>query len=687
MRKLSIIAILAVFVSQSAVASEILYEMFLNSSDGVIQFSGDYIGGQFGASIATGDFDGDGVIDTAIGAPFSSTDEKKWNGSVSIYMENGEKELTISGRASGDQLGSKVMFGDFNGDGFDDLAISAYNAYYMGKRPGQVYIYYGNKYWNSQADNLVDSQSYDISYFKPNLELSGYATKEGFGMDIGVSDLNGDDVDDLLVGVPFSSSLSSINSGKVNAYFGYEHGLKKEISLVFRGNVDEERFGSSIATGDIDGDSSENVIIGAYYSNVDDVEQAGRVYVYEDYEEGDYVIRTPLLTLSGFEESGWFGFDVASGMFSDDLIDDIAISSFPFNGDRGGAKLSIFYGDEESMMQEPNLVYQDPIEDSIQGASLLMADFDLDNRDDIVVGAPGVGGKVSASPGNVHIYYANGKKAIIVGKDNDDWFGSSLASSDYNMDGYRDLIVGARYADGEDSVNNGEVYVLPGNGIVFGNPRIASTETYVRRDEFIGEILDRLELREKHVTDLSECEKFKEFCLFNFIAMSDYSEMNLEGPMQLYPDITPDVRFYNDINIATMLGIVNGYLNEENSPFHPERPISRVHSLKVIFGSLDLVKPVFRFELENIDTQSSYFSDVDPRIAHMWWYPRYINFAVEQGIVSSLDLFRPDDNITMAELDELIEQTLSYLDRINEEANTRGNTGDETFGFGSESEG
>jgi len=693
MRNLIITAILAVLTSQIA-SAEVVYEMFMALEPDTTVFKGSFTGGQKGASLAKGDFDGDGIEDIAMGSPFASTDDKKWNGVVDMYLEKGNKKLSFSGKNSGDQLGSKLVFGDFNNDGNDDIAIGAYNAYKSNDRPGEVYIYYGHGDWNSQADNLLDTQTLNITYVKPDLTLSGYETNDSFGLDVYSADINNDVIDDLIIGIPFASTPSYSNSGKVNVYYGHKRGLKKEISLTIRGNESGERFGSSIASGDIDGDGQENLIVGAYYGGVDNTRQIGKVYIYDDFSPNDYVIRNYQHVLKGKNEKEWFGFDVDTGKFNDDDIDDIAISSFPYSGNSEDSKVSLFFGTEEEMKGSPDEIFTNFESESMQGASVMMEDFDMDGKDDVVVGAPGVGDKTQSTPGNINIYYANGKKSLIVGKDTDDWFGSSILTIDFDQDGYKDLVIGARYADGEKSMNNGEVYVIRGNGIGFGTGRIVSTENYVRRDEFISTVLQRLSLKTQHEKDLEECAKFIDFCLFNFSAMSDYDEMKLDGEIQLYPDVGPNDRLYNDINIATMLGMINGYLNEKNSPFHPERPISRIQSLKVVLGALKLVDNKFRFELvdelgsvENLKNQKSYFKDVNPKIADMWWYPRYTNFAVENGIINNGDLFRPDDNITMAELDDLIDEALAYIKRINEEANLRRNTEDETFGIGSKNEG
>lgn len=93
--------------------------------DGVLDvagaWSGDASSDNFGASLATGDVDGDGFVDVAVGAP----------GADLAYLIPGpatppdrSDALVFTGDA-GSGLGASVAVGDLNGDAFDDVALSA----------------------------------------------------------------------------------------------------------------------------------------------------------------------------------------------------------------------------------------------------------------------------------------------------------------------------------------------------------------------------------------------------------------------------------------------------------------------------------------------------------------------------------------------------------------------------------
>ncbi|XP_015594346.1 integrin alpha-V [Cephus cinctus] len=99
---------------------------------------GNVIGQYFGASLAAGDLNNDGLDDLIVGAPHWGQD----NGKVYIYLgsETGEfvAGATLSGNVEGGQFGYALVSGDLDGDGFDDLIVGA-----PWEDSGVVYVFNG----------------------------------------------------------------------------------------------------------------------------------------------------------------------------------------------------------------------------------------------------------------------------------------------------------------------------------------------------------------------------------------------------------------------------------------------------------------------------------------------------------------------------------------------------------------
>ena len=626
-------------------------------------------GSQFGSTIESGDFNDDGFTDLAIGAPFSNSGARSWNGSVSVVygseywtpkeydLSSSVNTVTFPGEFAGDQFGTSLAAGDYNGDGIDDLAVGAYNGYFETTRPGKTYIYFGGV---DMGSHIAES-----GFRQPDRELTGRADGDGFGLSLSTQDLDGDDLDDLLIGAPFVSTEQYTEAGAAYIHYGDEIGFR----LLFEGNSAEERFGSYIDHGDIDGDGIEEIFVSAYFAKNALMDHAGKVYIYKDKELAYEV--------AGIENAGWFGFSMDVEDYNLDGIDDLAVGEFAYWGDKEGS-IYLYLGGEEFDTTNDHYFAFDGGEELL-GSSVQISDINEDGYMDVIGGAPGVGDTNSYSSGDVYVFYGGEEEVIssIHGENADDWFGYRLDVVDFDMDGNKDLIVGSRYSDTlEDGSNNGKVFMFLGENEYLGKKIVYNydSESEISRAEFVRTILDEFELKTEKANLIQSCYEYREFCLFNFMAMSSYDGIALEPALILYPDVDTTHDYYDDINTATILGLVNGYLTEMDSPFHPENAVTRIQALKIALSAADLVPPKYRFEmidilgsLEELHSQTSYFEDINSLISYMWWYPRYTNFAVENGIIDDAETFRPDQNITKEELIEMIVRTKLILSEPDEE--------------------
>ena len=702
--------LLVVIPVETIFAYRTIYKSYIETNEFKLDFIGDQAGEQFGSSVTGGDLNGDGYDDLIIGSPYYSSEEVTWNGKVSVYFGKNDlkkrtydasvdsPDLVVYGRASGDQLGTSVATGDFNNDGLDDLLVGAYNAYYEEKRPGRVFLIFGRREF---ANKNIELQS-----TVADLELVGKDDQEAFGLSVQMGDINNDDIDDILVGAPFGLSISGVETGKVYGYSGSTFDVdsvdrpKKffysdDAYTIFMGKEKGERFGADIAVGDVIGGSYDDVIISAYFASGPNGPQTGKVYLYKGVKKHAKYERVPSDILVGDKSYDWFGFSIDAAEVDGHYKDDLLISTFPYLKKSDGGKVYVVLG--QSSFDGENNINKDTADyyvsgkngESLLGASIALGDLDGDGKNDFVLGAPGIGSVSSSDPGEIYVYYKkylNGNTRFdvkneemisrVFGENADDWFGAKMTTLDFNNDGYDDLVVSSKYSDRFDDSgvvgdsNNGKVYLILGHSDPIGQYYIykEADDEYVMRGDLVKSVIERFDVKKKRSSFIDSCYQYREFCFFAFSGQSDFSGLKLEPNIILYPDVAYSSPYYESVTIATMLGIVSGFGEEDGSPFRPDSNVTRIQALKIVLSATQLVDSVYRFQLidmlgglEGVESQESFYLDVDPSISHMWWYPRFANFAHENNLIEGRLYFRPDDYITKAELDYMIEKTLDVL--------------------------
>lgn len=238
----------------------------------------------FGASMAKiGDADGDGIDELLISAP---QEDDTGNNSGNIYLMNISDIIdpalelddctVFQGELSNDKAGERVFrAGDVNDDGYKDFFILSITHPNDNGLDGLLYLINGKSTF-SQVSSLGDSEA----KFHNDLSNSGFATDVE-----AVEDMNGDGVDDFLIGSPFADVPSS-NRGHVLGYYGGDlsgtHNISTSAGFLLHGSASNEDLGYSIVSaGDRNGDNLTDLWIGAPGNNGD----RGAIYLFSGFAQ------------------------------------------------------------------------------------------------------------------------------------------------------------------------------------------------------------------------------------------------------------------------------------------------------------------------------------------------------------------------------------------------------------------
>ena len=186
----------------------------LNSSDGFV-INGQN-GDKSGFSVSkAGDINGDGIGDLIIGAKDGNPDKKEsagrsyvvfgsedFDSSINLSDLDGSNGFAINGISAGDNSGWSVgALGDINGDGIDDIIVGANNA---NSTAGQSYVIYGN---DTGFDSTFELSSLESPDSQNGFIIDGAFIGDNLGHSVrGAGDVNGDGVNDLIIGAPFANS-------------------------------------------------------------------------------------------------------------------------------------------------------------------------------------------------------------------------------------------------------------------------------------------------------------------------------------------------------------------------------------------------------------------------------------------------------------------------------------------------
>jgi hypothetical protein len=365
----------------------------------------------FGASLATADFNRDGFTDLAAAAP------NETNGRGLVHVLYGSRSgLTatgnqlwhqdttgIEGKAeAGDYFGSALAAGDFDGDGYMDLAVAAYNESVgdvLGA--GLVHVIRGSSKGLTATGNTIWNQD------TPGVEGSGGYF---FGSSLASGNFNGDRYADLAASSPDDSEAGAGFAGTVNVLYGSGSGLSAGADQLWhQGTVgiasepgQNEAFGANLTARDFTGDGKEDLAVGVPHENVDSW-NVGAVHIIRGSSSG-LTATGSMLLINDFDGAKHtdrqyvadFGFAFAGADLNKDGRADLIISDLgePVTGSNTDGVVKVFFGAAQGVQTTAGRTWHRATPGiaggigSHFGGSFATGDYDRDGAIDLAIGGP-----------------------------------------------------------------------------------------------------------------------------------------------------------------------------------------------------------------------------------------------------------------------------------------------------------
>ena len=200
---------------------------------------------------AAGDVNGDGYGDFMAGAP-------SWGGNGKVLIWHGRNggvpmgaapDLTLFGQTANSWFGGVLTSGDFNGDGYADIAVGAPGTSEPGfPQRGRVFVYVGSPTGLNPT---------------PAFQRAGEADDRLGEALVGDIDLNGDGYTDLVIGAPNSDDAGPAQSGRIEVWIGRAGSPPLQVGTGRHHFAANDRFGDRLANaGDVNGDGFGDLIVG-----------------------------------------------------------------------------------------------------------------------------------------------------------------------------------------------------------------------------------------------------------------------------------------------------------------------------------------------------------------------------------------------------------------------------------------
>ncbi|MFJ9036904.1 hypothetical protein ACIRF8_10000 [Streptomyces sp. NPDC102406] len=344
-------------------------------------------GDGFGWSSAYGDFDHDGFDDLAVGAEYEDVDGDKDGGLVQILWGSasglsGGTTVTDPAPGAHDLWGRSLAAGDFDGDGKDDLAVSSSGA--------SAYVFKGG---TTKSATLGGRYS-----FKPPVQSTSSDPYSNGLLTLIAGDVNGDGRSDLVVD---GFETETVNAWNKNFYIpGTASGLNGANAVGLTPGVITD-------IGDVNHDGFGDIVTGNYWdkaSGVPGATDGGKVAITYGSANGPATSSTITQnsgSVPGASEKGdAFGGELSLGDINGDLYLDLVVASDgeDIDGVADAGSVTVLYGSARGIDTTSGIQYfsqntagvpgADEKEDRF-GSEVKLTDVTGDGRADLTIGSMG----------------------------------------------------------------------------------------------------------------------------------------------------------------------------------------------------------------------------------------------------------------------------------------------------------
>jgi FG-GAP repeat len=449
--------------------------------------------GSSGAPV-NADFNGDSYADLAVGVPLEDVGAIEDAGAVNVlygsatglrasgsqFWHQDIPGMEGDGAETNDQFGLAMAAGDFDGDGFADLAIGApFEALGTDDNAGVVSVLYG-----SSAGLSIEGNQ---SWTQGSLGLGDFdtASEAGdlFGFPLAAANFGKSAHDDLAVGVVFENMGAISDAGAANVIYGTASGLdmtgaqfwhQDSPGVVGDGVEEDDTFAFSLAAANFGKSTHADLAIGIRQEDLGTITNAGAVNVLYGSSTG--------LTASGdqfwhqnvtgiadtAEQFDYLGSSLTAANFGKTARADLAIGvgEEDFGTTTNPGAVNVIYGSSTGLTASGDQFWHQNVtgiantaeQNDSFGIALAAADFGKSTQADLAVGVAFEAIGTALNAGAVTVIYGSStgltasgdqfwhqnSSGILDRVEQSDQFGYALAAADFGKSAQSDLVVGAR---------------------------------------------------------------------------------------------------------------------------------------------------------------------------------------------------------------------------------------------------